>query len=48
MTRYTPEVDELSIPGGQPVVDHHLHPISESPEPEPEEAAVIAAVETLF
>ena len=42
-----PEVDELPIPGGQPVVDNHLHPLSESPEPEPENAAVIA-VEALL
>ena len=42
-----PEVYELPIPGGQPVVDNHLHPLSESPEPEPENAAVIA-VEALL
>ena len=43
---YLPEVDELSVPRGQPVVDHDLHPLPESPEPEPEDTAVIA-VETL-
>ena len=40
------EVDEPALVGGQPVVDEHLDPVAEMPEPEPEHAAV-AVLEVL-
>ena len=41
------EVDEPALVRGQPVVDEHLDPVAEVPEPEPEHAAV-AVLEVLL